>query len=197
VAARCAGQPMNTRRALLAGLGIGAGALALGAFQFAPFGSPFGDAPRRARRRDQGQAPELAGVEGWINAEPTTLSALRGRVVLLEFWAFACSNCIRTIPHLRALHQEYQAQGLTVIGVHTPEFPRERIRANVEAAVRRWRVDYPVALDPAAQTWRAYDVRAWPTRVLIDRRGHIVLRLEGEGEDDAVERLIRAELARA
>lgn len=188
---------MIKRRALLAGLGVGAGALAIGAFRFAPFGSPFGDAPQRVRRRDQGPAPEFVGVEAWLNTQPTTLAALRGEVVLLEFWAFACGNCIRTIPHLRALHEEYGPRGLKVVGVHTPEFPRERIRANVEAAMRRWRVTYPVALDPEARTWAAYGVRAWPTRVLIDRRGHVVMRFEGEGEDAAVERLIRSELARA
>ncbi len=188
---------MRTRRALLVAAGLGGAAAALGAFGWSSL-SPFADAPSPPLRlRDRGPAPALDGAEGWLNSAPLSLAALRGQAVLLEFWALSCVNCIRTIPHVRAWRDAYGASGLRVIGVHTPEFPREAVRANVEVAAARLHVDYPVALDSRRAIWDAYGLRAWPTLVLIDRHGRIVLTHEGEGEEQQIGRLIRAALARA
>lgn len=160
-------------------------------------GAPVVDrAPRAPTLRDRGAAPELVGLDGWLNSDPLTLAALRGSVVLLEFWSYSCVNCVRTIPHIRRWRDAFADRGLQVIGVHTPEFARERVRANVEAAAARLGVDYPVALDSDRATWRAFGMRAWPTLVLVNRGGRIVLRHEGEGEERAITRLIGTAVAR-
>src|ERR687895_1270412 len=108
-----------------------------------------------------GDAPELVGVDPWFNTpdgEPLRLAALRDRVVLLEFWTFACVNCQRTLPFLRRIHGQYHPE-LTVVGVHTPEFPFERSVHNVERAVREHGLEYPVGLDNEFVAWNAYGSR--------------------------------------
>ncbi|WP_421738845.1 redoxin domain-containing protein [Caulobacter sp.] len=140
-------------------------------------------------------APSLDAAEGWINSAPLSLQALRGKPMLIDFWTYACVNCVRTLPHLRRWHETYGPQGLTVIGVHSPEFPFERSERNVAGAARRLKVGYPIALDPAHKVWDAYDVRAWPTLFLVDRAGRIVFVHEGEGDYDAIERQIQQVLA--
>lgn len=139
-------------------------------------------------------APELAGIEAWINAEPLSMNRLRGQVVLVDFWTYDCGNCINTLPHLRAWHERYRERGLTVIGVHTPEFAHERDPGKVRDAVARLKVPYAVAHDPRNATWNAWGVRAWPTLYLVDRQGRIVFRHVGEGDYDEIERRIRAAL---
>jgi thiol-disulfide isomerase/thioredoxin len=143
------------------------------------------------------RAPELVGVGPWLNTpdgEPLTLAALRDRVVLLEFWTFACVNCRRTLPFLRRMHDQYQSD-FTVVGVHTPEFAFERIAQNVERAVRDSGLEYPVGLDNDFVAWNAYGNRYWPTMYLIDRAGRIRHQHIGEGDYDRTEAAVRTLLA--
>ncbi len=146
---------------------------------------------------DAGPAPELRGITATFNTggAPLSLEALRGRVVLLDFWTYSCVNCVRTIPHLRALHERYRDDGLTVVGVHTPEFAFEADAGNVGRAVRDLDVPYPVVLDPDFATWDAYGNRYWPTTYLIDRDGHVRDLHVGEGDEERTEELIRRALA--
>jgi len=120
----------------------------------------------------------------WLNTDrPLTLESLRGRVVLLNFWVFTCYNCTNTVPSLVDFDRKYRGQGLTLIGVHTPEFPPyagEHDRGNVERALRQYGIEYPNAQDNDSRTWNLYGIRFWPSFVLIDRQGRI--RYEGAGE---------------
>jgi len=120
----------------------------------------------------------------WLNTDhPLTLSELRGRVVLLNFWVFTCWNCTNTVPSLVDFDRRYRARGLTIIGIHTPEFPPyagEHDKGNVERALRKYGIDYPIAQDNDSKTWGLYDIRYWPSFVLIDKQGNI--RYQGYGE---------------
>lgn len=120
----------------------------------------------------------------WLNADrPQTLESLRGRVVLLNFWTFTCYNCRNAIPSLVTFDRTSRERGLTVIGIHTPEFPPyagEHDRANVAKALKEHGIEYPNAQDNDSKTWDLYRIRYWPSYVLIDRRGQI--RYEGYGE---------------
>src|SRR5213594_1667395 len=130
-------------------------------------------------------APELTN-ESWLNTtgdRPLRLADLRGRVVLVNFWVFTCGNCTRSLPSLIDFDERYRDRGLTIIGIHTPEFPPysgEHDRENVRRAVRAYGIRYPVAQDNDRRTWDAYGIRYWPSYVLIDRRGRV--RYEGYGE---------------
>ena len=139
-------------------------------------------------------APELVGLGPWFNSPPLTLSALRGKVVLVDFWTHGCSNCINTLPHVQAWHARYRAQGLVVIGVHTPEFPSEREPANVQAAIQRHGLGYPVAMDNGFRTWEAWRNAYWPALYLIDKQGRIVYQHIGEGAYERTEARIQAAL---
>lgn len=120
----------------------------------------------------------------WLNADHAlTLGELRGRVVLLNFWVFTCYNCTNTVPSLVDFDRKYRDQGLTLIGIHTPEFPPyagEHDRGNVERALRKYGIEYPNAQDNDSKTWDLYGIRYWPSFVLIDKHGNI--RYEGYGE---------------
>lgn len=133
--------------------------------------------------RAPGPAPSWKNTS-WLNADrPLTLEALGGRVVLLNFWVFTCGNCTRTVPSLVDFDRKYRERGLTLIGIHTPEFPPyagEHDRENVARALARYDIEYPNAQDNDAKTWDLYGIRYWPSFVLIDRRG--VIRYEGYGE---------------
>jgi cytochrome c biogenesis protein CcdA/thiol-disulfide isomerase/thioredoxin len=139
--------------------------------------------------------PELAGIETWMNSPPRTLASLRGRVVLVDFFTYGCSNCVRTLPHLVRWHERYAKRGLTLIGVHTPEFAYEREPDNVRAALARHGISYPVALDNGYQTWSAFGNRYWPTLYLIDREGRLLWSHAGEGDYEEIERALEAALA--
>jgi thiol-disulfide isomerase/thioredoxin len=146
-----------------------------------------------------GRAPELVGVDPWFNTpdrEPLRLAALRDRVVLLEFWTFACVNCQRTLPFLRRMHDQYQPD-FTVVGVHSPEFAFERSVQNVERAVREHGLEYSVGLDNDFVAWNAYGNRYFPTTYLIDRGGQIRYTQIGEGNYGRTETAIRTLLAEA
>ena len=139
------------------------------------------DPPPRANGSSAPVAPEFTGINHWINSKPLTMAQLRGKVVLVEFWTYSCINCVRVMPYVKQWHQRYKDQGLTVVGVHTPEYGYERILGNVQSAVKRFGIEYPVAQDNGFQTWNAYNNRYWPALYLVDRDGRVVYRHFGEG----------------
>src|SRR3954470_17192599 len=146
---------------------------------------------------DYGAAPDFTGNERWFNSPPLTLRALRGRVVLVDFWTYTCINCLRTLPHLKAWDRAYRKNGLEIVGVHSPEFTFERDAGNVAAAIRREGIHYSVAQDNRMATWDAYGNQYWPAKYLIDARGHVRYVHFGEGEYDKTEAAIRALLREA
>lgn len=136
-------------------------------------------------------APPISGITNWINSPPLTLAALRGHVVLLDFWTCSCINCLRTIPHLNALFAQYHVAGLDIIGVHAPEFAFENDASRVAKAVQRYQIHYPVALDNYFSTWTAFGNHYWPAQYLVDREGRVVYEHFGEGNEDILENNIR------
>jgi thiol-disulfide isomerase/thioredoxin len=138
-----------------------------------------------------GDAPEIQGTQRWFNSRPLSLASLRGRVVLIDFWTYSCINCIRTLPYLKAWDVRYHDGGLTVIGVHAPEFPFERDVSNVARAVRSNGLRYPVVQDNEFATWRAYGNEFWPAKYLIDARGRVRYTHFGEGDYEETEMAIR------
>src|SRR5215218_2048591 len=149
---------------------------------------------------DAGRAPEFAGIARWLNTpagDEPRLSRLRGRVVLVDFWTYSCINCIRTLSHLRAWDDRYRSAGLTIVGVHTPEFAFERNEANVRDAIAANGLRYPVALDNDYGAWNAWGNLYWPAKYLVDARGRVRYWHFGEGEYERTERAIRALLAEA
>jgi thiol-disulfide isomerase/thioredoxin len=141
---------------------------------------------------DRGPAPEFTGIEQWLNSPPLTLAALRGQVVLVDFWTYSCINCIRTLPHVNAWADKYKSAGLVVVGVHTPEFGFERSTANVQSAIARLGVKHPVAQDNRYATWKAFGNRYWPAHYLVDKHGRIQYQHFGEGEYTRTEGVIQA-----
>lgn len=141
----------------------------------------------------------LIGLDGWINSEPLELSSLAdaNSVVLLDFWTYTCVNCVRTFPYLKAWNDTYADYGLVIIGVHSPEFEFEKSFENVQDAVLRYGIEYPVALDNDKATWDKYGNHFWPSKYLITVAGDVVLRHFGEGGYDEFESSIRAELENA
>jgi thiol-disulfide isomerase/thioredoxin len=137
-------------------------------------------------------AAEFTGLNGWLNSQPLTVNGLRGKVVLVDFWTFSCVNCVRTIPHLQHLQQTYASRGLVIVGMHSPEFDFEKQRANVAAAVQRFGVTWPVALDSEMNTWNAYGNQYWPAEYLIDQSGRVAYLHDGEGDYDVTESAIAA-----
>src|SRR6478609_117385 len=140
---------------------------------------------------DYGPAPDFSGISEWINSKPLTLQRLRGKVVLVDFWTYSCINCLRTLPHLEAWDKRYRKAGLTIVGVHTPEFAFEHVPSNVREASRKLGVRYPVAIDDGYHTWSAYQNDSWPAEYLIDKRGHVREIKKGEGQYDETEQTIR------
>ncbi|MEZ5185720.1 MAG: cytochrome c biogenesis protein DipZ [Candidatus Nanopelagicales bacterium] len=138
-----------------------------------------------------GPAPELRGISDWLNSEPLSLADLRGRVVLVDFWTYSCINCQRTLPYLEKWDEKYRDAGLTIIGVHSPEFEFEHDVSNVAQAASDLGVEYPIAIDNEFKTWRAYDQRFWPAHYLIDQNGTVRQVHYGEGAYEQTEQLIR------
>ncbi|HEV7745356.1 MAG TPA: redoxin domain-containing protein [Pyrinomonadaceae bacterium] len=139
-------------------------------------------------------APEFA-VGDWINSDPLTLKNLRGRVVLVDFWTFGCFNCRNTLPSLKQWDARYREQGLTVVGVHSPEFDEEKNVQNVRREVAELGIKYPVVTDNDYANWRAYDVSAWPTIFVLDKSGRVRWTHVGEGAYDKTEQVIQKLLA--
>jgi thiol-disulfide isomerase/thioredoxin len=134
-------------------------------------------------------APEVRSTT-WLNGTPTSLAELRGQVVLVDFWTFDCINCQHVMPALKGWNLKYADRGLTIIGIHSPEFDFERQEGNVEHAIKEFGLPYRVALDNDFQNWNAYHNRYWPSLYLIDREGFIRLNQIGEGNYDQVEAAI-------
>ena len=144
-----------------------------------------------------GPAPEFTGITQWLNTNPLTISSLRGKVVLVDFWTYTCINCIRTLPYVASWYEKYKSQGLVVVGVHTPEFEFEKKTANVEAAIKQYNIHYPVAQDNNYSTWNAFNNQYWPAKYLVDAKGNIRYTHFGEGEYDSTEKAIQQLLAEA
>ncbi len=143
-------------------------------------------------------APEFIGITKWLNTDqPLTIKALKGKVVLVDFWTYTCINCIRTLPHVTAWYDKYKDQGFVVIGVHTPEFEFEKDTKNVENAIKQYNIHYPVPQDNAYATWNNYSNQYWPAEYLIDAKGIIRRAHFGEGEYIETEQAIQALLKEA
>jgi thiol-disulfide isomerase/thioredoxin len=140
---------------------------------------------------NQGMPPELFN-EVWLNSEPLKLADLHGKVVIVEFWTFGCINCKNVLPSLREWHQNYEDDGLVIIGVHTPEFGYEGELENVKQALVDLDVKYPVAIDNDWQTWRAYQNRYWPAKYFVDKAGNLRHIHIGEGGYEQQEEIIQA-----
>lgn len=136
-------------------------------------------------------APEFQGLTNWINSSPLTLSQLKGKVVLVDFWTYSCINCIRTLPFVENWYTTYKDKGLVVIGVNTPEFAFEHVPSNVANAVKKFGLTYPVALDNNYSTWNAYNNTSWPADYLIDKNGQVRYVSLGEGDYDTTEKAIQ------
>ena len=137
-----------------------------------------------------GPAPALE-AKGWINSPPLTPSALTGKVVLYDIWTYSCINCVRTFPYVRAWYDRYRADGLVVVGVHSPEFDFEKVHGNVEDAVKRLNVTWPVALDDDLTIWNAFDNQYWPADYVADRTGELRYSHFGEGDYTNTENVLR------
>jgi cytochrome c biogenesis protein CcdA/thiol-disulfide isomerase/thioredoxin len=136
-------------------------------------------------------APQFQGLTNWINSQPLTLSQLKGKVVLVDFWTYSCINCIRSIPYVEKWYQTYESQGLVVVGVNTPEFAFEHNPANVAKAVKADGITYPVALDNNYETWNAFNNDSWPADYLIDKTGNVRYVSLGEGDYSTTEKAIQ------
>lgn len=136
-------------------------------------------------------APEISGIKSWLNSKPLTISSLKGKVVLIDFWTYSCINCLRTLPYITKWDQTYRDKGLIIIGIHAPEFEFEKNADNVQNAIKRNNVKYPVALDNNLDTWRAFQNKYWPAHYLIDKDGNVVYTHFGEGNYDKTENNIR------
>jgi len=147
-----------------------------------------------------GEAPEFTDTQQWFNTPgeaPLTLKSLRGRVVLVDFWTYSCINCLRTLPYLTAWDERYREDGLTIVGIHSPEFPFEKDAGNVADAIRRNGIEYPVAQDNDLANFTRYGTEYWPAEYFIDSRGRVRYVRFGEGEYGEKEKVIRELLAEA
>jgi cytochrome c biogenesis protein CcdA/thiol-disulfide isomerase/thioredoxin len=153
-----------------------------------------------AQLQQCGPAPAVSGITEWLNTPggaPIDLASLRGKVVLIDFWAYSCINCQRAIPHVVDWYNRYHDDGFVVIGVHTPEYAFERVPGNVASGAAALHITYPVALDNDYQTWKNYQNLYWPAEYLIDANGAVRHTKFGEGDYDITEKLIRQLLVQA
>lgn len=145
--------------------------------------------------KNYGKAPDFTGIYHWLNLpanqQSLSMNDLKGKVVLVDFWTYSCINCIRTLPYVTKWYDTYKDKGLVVIGVHTPEFAFEKVTSNVQDAINRFGIHYPVAQDNDYGTWTAYNNEYWPAEYLINKDGEIVHEHFGEGEYDVTENAIR------
>ena len=143
-----------------------------------------------AQEKTRVRAPELTGGRGWLNTDkPLTLAALKGKVVLLDFWTYGCINCIHIIPDLKRLEHKYPNQ-LVVIGVHSAKFENEKDTENIRRIILRYELEHPVYNDADYKVWQSYGVRAWPTQVLIDPAGYVIGAVSGEGNYDLIDQVV-------
>jgi thiol-disulfide isomerase/thioredoxin len=145
----------------------------------------------RLHLSNTGNIPSLAGATEWLNSEPLAAADLEGRVVLFDFWTFTCINWIRTAPYRRAWDERYREHGLTIVGVHTPEFPFERDVDSIRAAIEERQIAYPIAVDSEYGVWDAFANRYWPALYFVDKAGTIRYQHFGEGRYEDSERMIQ------
>ena len=141
--------------------------------------------------------PTLAGNTGWLNGAPLTPEALKGKVVLIDFWTFDCINCQHTLPHVRDWANKYRQQGLVVIGVHTPEYPWEKNPQSVKNAINKWQLPYPVVTDNNYRIWNAFGNQYWPAHYFFDTKGQLRYTAFGEGDYAGQEQIIQQLLKEA
>jgi len=142
------------------------------------------------------KAPELKGDHIWINTPPLKLESLKGKVVLIDFWAFDCPNCAEAMPHVMELQKKYAKDGLVIIGVHTPRIDYEKDVAKIREAVKKKGIDYPVVVDNQYTIWGDYLCDAWPNVFVVDQQGVIQLSHTGVGRYDEIEKTIQKLLAK-
>jgi methionine-S-sulfoxide reductase len=147
--------------------------------------------------KTEGALPPLTGATAWLNSKPLTPESLRGKVVVVDFWAYSCINCLRAMPYVNAWYRHYKDSGLVVLGVHSPEFDFEKDIANVRAAVKQFDIQYPVALDNEMAVWKAFNNKFWPAHYFVDAKGQIRGHHFGEGKYAKSEREIRRLLTEA
>jgi thiol-disulfide isomerase/thioredoxin len=140
---------------------------------------------------DEGAMPDLDGAIGWLNSVPLSRKSLRGKVVLVNFWTYTCINSLRPMPYVKSWAAKYDAAGLVVIGVHTPEFSFEHEPVNVQNAIRYLNVAFPVAIDSNNKIWNSFNNQAWPAQYLVDAKGRIRYHHFGEGDYEEIERVIQ------
>ena len=138
-----------------------------------------------------GKAPDFISGGEWFNSNPLTISSLKGKVVLVDFWTYTCINCQRTLPYLKGWYEKYKDDGLVIVGVHTPEFEFEKNAENVEEAIKDFELKYPIVQDNNYATWNAYSNRYWPAKYLVDKDGFIRYFHFGEGDYDLTEKAIQ------
>jgi thiol-disulfide isomerase/thioredoxin len=139
--------------------------------------------------KGQVRAPEIGRT--WFNSPPLSFRQLRGRAVLVDFWDYTCVNCIRTLPYVQAWHERYREKGLTVIGVHTPEFTFAQYESNVERGIREFGLTYPIVVDSDREIWKAFANRYWPTKYLLDKDSYLRYAHFGEGSYGETEQVIQ------
>lgn len=148
-----------------------------------------------AQDRVRVRAPEITGGRGWLNTDkPLSLAALKGKVVLLDFWTYGCINCIHIIPDLKKLEEKYARQ-LVVIGVHSAKFENEKQTENIRRIILRYEIEHPVYNDADFKVWESYGIRAWPTQILIDPAGYVVGSVSGEGNLEVIDQAIEKTVA--
>jgi thiol-disulfide isomerase/thioredoxin len=176
---------IGSRRALLTAFaGLAAAAIAAPALA--------GDATAPLKLAEaHSAAPNFIGISKWFNSAPLSIGDLRGKVVLVDFWTYGCYNCVNTLPYVTKLYETYKDKGLVVVGIHTPEFPFERSPANVQAALKRHGINYPVGQDNESATWDAWRNQYWPAQYIVDQNGNVVFSHAGEGQYDEIERTVR------
>ena len=145
----------------------------------------------------EGDLPSLAGATAWLNSPPLDAAALRGKVVLVDFWTYSCINCLRSLPYIKSWYERYKDHGLVIIGVHAPEFAFEKDQGNVSRAVKELGISYPVAMDNNYAIWRGFDNHYWPAHYFIDATGKIRSHHFGEGDYEESEQTIRELLTAA
>lgn len=161
-----------------------------------PTPTPTPEVVAEASGREGLVAPELVGINTFVNTDPFTLEELRGdKVVLIDFWTYTCVNCIRTLPFIKEWHEKYADAGLVIVGIHAPEFEFEKDEENVRMAIEKWGLEYPVVMDNDLITWDAFLNRSWPAKYLIDKEGIIRYTHFGEGQYADTEDEIRKVLA--
>lgn len=145
----------------------------------------------------EGRMPSLSGATRWLNSPPLTRAGLKGKVVLVDFWTYSCINCLRELPYINAWADKYKPYGLVVIGVHAPEFDFEKNIDNIQKAMSRYHITFPVAVDNDLTIWSAFDNHYWPAAYFIDAKGQIRHHTFGEGGYAASERVIQELLTEA